>query len=112
MITEFKPLPKTVTLESKFGNITWGDGKTFTLFAGPDIIEDEAMVIETAQEIKRVTTALGIPWVLKCSFDKANRQSLKSFRGPGMSEALKSLEKIKNLITYYSLLFTIFYLIF
>lgn len=95
MITEFKPLPKTVTLESKFGNITWGDGKTFTLFAGPDIIEDEAMVIETAQEIKRVTTALGIPWVLKCSFDKANRQSLKSFRGPGMSEALKSLEKIK-----------------
>lgn len=95
MITEFKPLPKTVTLESKYGNITWGDGKTFTLFAGPDIIEDEAMVIETAQEIKRVTTALGIPWVLKCSFDKANRQSLKSFRGPGMSQALKSLEKIK-----------------
>ncbi len=95
MITEFKPLPKTVTLESKYGNITWGDAKTFTLFAGPDIIEDEAMVIETAQEIKRVTKALGIPWVLKCSFDKANRQSLKSFRGPGMSEALKSLEKIK-----------------
>jgi 2-dehydro-3-deoxyphosphooctonate aldolase (KDO 8-P synthase) len=95
MITEFKPLSKTVTLESKYGNITWGDGKTFTLFAGPDIIEDEAMVIETAQEIKRVTTALGIPWVLKCSFDKANRQSLKSFRGPGMSQALKSLEKIK-----------------
>lgn len=95
MITEFKPLAKTVTLESKFGNITWGDGKTFVLFAGPDIIEDDAMVIETAKEIKRVTTNLGIPWVLKCSFDKANRQSLKSFRGPGMSNALKSLEKIK-----------------
>ncbi len=94
-MTEFKPLKKTVTLESKFGNITWGDGKTFTLFAGPDIIEDDAMVIETAQEIKRVTSALDIPWVLKCSFDKANRQSLKSFRGPGMSQALKSLEKIK-----------------
>ena len=94
-MTEFKPLKKTVTLESKFGNITWGDGKSFVLFAGPDIIEDEAMVIETAQEIKRVTTALGIPWILKCSFDKANRQSLKSFRGPGMSSALKSLEKIK-----------------
>jgi 2-dehydro-3-deoxyphosphooctonate aldolase (KDO 8-P synthase) len=94
-MTEFKPLAKTVTLESKFGNITWGDGKSFVLFAGPDIIEDEAMVIETAQEIKRVTTNLGIPWILKCSFDKANRQSLKSFRGPGMSSALKSLEKIK-----------------
>lgn len=95
MSTEFKPLSKTVMLESKYGNITWGDGKTFTLFAGPDIIEDESMVIETAQEIKRVTSALGIPWVLKCSFDKANRQSLKSFRGPGMSSALQSLEKIK-----------------
>lgn len=95
MITEFKPLAKTVTLESKFGNITWGDGKSFVLFAGPDIIEDDAMVIETAKEIKRVTTNLGIPWILKCSFDKANRQSLKSFRGPGMSNALKSLEKIK-----------------
>ncbi len=95
MITEFKPLAKTVTLESKFGNITWGDGKSFVLFAGPDIIEDDAMVIETAKEIKRITTNLGIPWILKCSFDKANRQSLKSFRGPGMSSALKSLEKIK-----------------
>lgn len=95
MINEFKPLAKTVTLESKYGNITWGDGKSFVLFAGPDIIEDEAMVIETAQEIKRVTTALGIPWILKCSFDKANRQSLNSFRGPGMNSALKSLEKIK-----------------
>ncbi len=94
-MTEFKPLTKTVTLESKFGNITWGDGKSFVLFAGPDIIEDDAMVIETAKEIKRVTTNLGIPWILKCSFDKANRQSLKSFRGPGMSSALKSLEKIK-----------------
>lgn len=94
-MTEFKPLKKTVTLESKFGNITWGDGKSFVLFAGPDIIEDDAMVIETAQEIKRVTDRLGIPWILKCSFDKANRQSLKSFRGPGMSSALKSLEKIK-----------------
>ena len=95
LVNEFKPLAKTVTLESKYGNITWGDGKSFVLFAGPDIIEDEGMVIETAKEIKRVTTALGIPWILKCSFDKANRQSLKSFRGPGMKEALASLEKIK-----------------
>lgn len=94
-MTGFKALPQTVTLESKYGNITWGDAKNFVLFAGPDIIEDESMVIETAKEIKRVTTSLGIPWVLKCSFDKANRQSLKSFRGPGMFSALRSLEKIK-----------------
>lgn len=94
-MNEFKPLEKTVELKSKFGNIVWGDCKSFVLFAGPDIIEDDAMVIETAQEIKRVTQSLGIPWVLKCSFDKANRQSLKSFRGPGMNQALHSLEKIK-----------------
>lgn len=78
--------------------ITWGDAKNFVLFAGPDIIEDEGMVIETGLEIKRITDALGIPWILKCSFDKANRQSASSFRGPGMQSALKSLDKIKSKI--------------
>lgn len=78
------------------GNITWGDLKNFVLFAGPDIIEDEGMVMEVGQEILRVTKALGIQWILKCSFDKANRQSSASFRGPGVSSALKSLEKIKG----------------
>lgn len=78
--------------------ITWGDTKNFVLFAGPDIIEDEGMVIETGLEIKRVTDTLGIPWILKCSFDKANRQSAASFRGPGMQSALKSLDKIKSKI--------------
>jgi 2-dehydro-3-deoxyphosphooctonate aldolase (KDO 8-P synthase) len=96
MITEFKALPKTVSMDSPSGKITWGDGKNFVLFAGPDIIEDEGMVIETGKELKRVTQSLGIPWILKCSFDKANRQSAKSFRGPGMKQALKSLDKIKS----------------
>lgn len=82
---------------SNTGNeITWGDCKSFSLFAGPDIIEDEGLVLEVGQEIKRVCSQLGIPWVLKCSYDKANRQSLGSFRGPGMSGALKSFEKIKG----------------
>ncbi len=96
MKTEFTPLAKTVSMDSPMGKITWGDAKNFVLFAGPDIIEDEGMVIETGLEIKRVTQALGIPWILKCSFDKANRQSAKSFRGPGMSSALKSLDMIKS----------------
>ncbi|OFZ31409.1 MAG: 3-deoxy-8-phosphooctulonate synthase [Bdellovibrionales bacterium RIFCSPHIGHO2_01_FULL_40_29] len=95
-MTEFKSLAKTVSMDSPTGKITWGDGKNFVLFAGPDIIEDEGMVIETGKELKRVTQSLGIPWILKCSFDKANRQSSKSFRGPGMSQALKSLDKIKS----------------
>lgn len=94
--TEFKSLEKPVTFKTDFGQYTWGDGKNFVLFAGPDIIEDEGMVLETGKEIKRVTKALGIPWVLKCSFDKANRQSATSFRGPGMKSALSSLEKIKT----------------
>ncbi|HEY1080515.1 MAG TPA: 3-deoxy-8-phosphooctulonate synthase [Bdellovibrio sp.] len=96
MNTGFGPLKKTVTLKTPHETITWGDGKNFVLFAGPDIIEDEGMVLETGKEIQRVTRALGIPWVLKCSFDKANRQSAASFRGPGANSALKSLEKIKG----------------
>jgi len=96
LTTGFKALEKTVSLTTSQGTITWGDAKTFVLFAGPDIIEDEGMVLETGKEIQRVTKALGIPWILKCSFDKANRQSLGSFRGPGADNALKSLDKIKR----------------
>ena len=98
MTTGFGPLKKTVTMKSEFGEFTWGDGKNFVLFAGPDIIEDEGLVLEVGQEVKRVTKALGIPWVLKCSFDKANRQSAGSFRGPGVDSALKSLGKLKSQI--------------
>lgn len=109
MKTEFTPLEKLVTLDfpttypsadssALQKKITWGDTKNFVLFAGPDIIEDEGMVIETGLEIKRLTEKMGIPWILKCSFDKANRQSSNSFRGPGMQSALKSLDKIKSKI--------------
>ncbi|MFN7824052.1 MAG: 3-deoxy-8-phosphooctulonate synthase [Pseudobdellovibrionaceae bacterium] len=87
-----------MTLKTSNQEITWGDGKNFVLFAGPDIIEDEGMVLETGKEILRVTKSLGIPWILKCSFDKANRQSAVSFRGPGVNQALKSLDKIKSQI--------------
>jgi 2-dehydro-3-deoxyphosphooctonate aldolase (KDO 8-P synthase) len=98
LTTGFKALEKTVSMPSPQGTITWGDAKNFVLFAGPDIIEDEGMVLETGKEIQRVTKALGIPWILKCSFDKANRQSATSFRGPGADSALKSLQKIKSQI--------------
>lgn len=96
MQTEFQPLKKAVTMSHSSGTFTWGDRKNFVLFAGPDIIEDEGMVLETGREIQRITKALGIPWILKCSFDKANRQSSASFRGPGADSALKSLQKIKG----------------
>lgn len=93
---KFEALKNPVTLQHGSQKITWGDGKNFVLFAGPDIIEDEGLVMEVGREIQRVTKLLGIPWVLKCSYDKANRQSLGSFRGPGVDSALKSLEKIKT----------------
>lgn len=95
-MTEFKPLKNLVSEIIAGQKITWGDSKNFVLFAGPDIIEDEGMVLETGKEIQRITKKLGIPWILKCSFDKANRQSAKSFRGPGKNMALKSLSKIKG----------------
>lgn len=95
-MTEFKALANPVQMKHSSGTFTWGDAKNFVLFAGPDIIEDEGLVMEVGKEVSRVTKALGIPWVLKCSFDKANRQSATSFRGPGVDSALKSLEKIKG----------------
>lgn len=95
MIQSFAPV-NTVELKTPNGTIQWGNLKNWVLFAGPDIIEDEAMVIEVAQELKRLTSAMNIPWILKCSFDKANRQSLGSFRGPGLKQALDSLAKIKS----------------
>lgn len=97
-MTQFHTLSKPVQLTTPQGTITWGDCKNFVLFAGPDIIEDEGMVLETGHEIKRITDRLGIPWILKCSFDKANRQSASSFRGPGVQSALKSLDRIKSQI--------------
>lgn len=95
-MTEFVPLSHPVQLQFNGQTITWGDCENFVLFAGPDIVEDEGMVLEVAQELKAITGRLGIPWILKCSYDKANRQSADSFRGPGMEAALKTLERIKS----------------
>lgn len=97
-MTEFKPLSKSVKLNAAGNSYTWGDCSQWVLFAGPDIIEDEGMVLEVGQELKRLTAQKGIPWILKCSYDKANRQSLESFRGPGMSRALDQLGRIKSKI--------------
>jgi len=65
------------------------------LIAGPCVIENEQLVIETAGSLKEITSALGIPFIFKSSFDKANRSSHESFRGPGMEAGLAILEKVK-----------------
>jgi 2-dehydro-3-deoxyphosphooctonate aldolase (KDO 8-P synthase) len=92
----FKALEKPVELKYGNNHYQWGNKKNWVLFAGPDIIEDEGMVLETAQELKKLTQEYGVPWILKCSFDKANRQRVDSYRGPGIDSALKSFETIKS----------------
>ncbi|HVJ63782.1 MAG TPA: 3-deoxy-8-phosphooctulonate synthase [Bdellovibrionota bacterium] len=95
-LQKFAPLSRTVSFNTPSGKIEWGGRNTFVLMAGPDSFESFEMVRDTAKELKSLTTSLQIPWILKCSFDKANRQSAGSFRGLGMDEALRGLEKIKG----------------
>lgn len=68
----------------------------FTLIAGPCAMESEEICMQTATEIKRITDKLGIPYVYKTSFDKANRTSISSYRGLGMEEGLRILQKVKD----------------
>lgn len=79
----------------KVGNITVDDN-IFTLIAGPCVIESEAQVMEVASKMKDITGLLGIPFIFKSSFDKANRTSVSSFRGPGINEGLRILKKVKD----------------
>ncbi|HEB98669.1 MAG TPA: 3-deoxy-8-phosphooctulonate synthase [Thiotrichales bacterium] len=66
------------------------------LIAGPCVIESEALALETAATLKAMTERLGIPFIYKSSFDKANRSSSASYRGPGLEEGLRILEKVKT----------------
>ena len=68
------------------------------LIAGPCVIESEQLILDTAGTLKEITAALQIPFIFKSSFDKANRSSHKSFRGPGMEAGLAILEKVKTQI--------------
>jgi len=66
------------------------------LIAGPCVIESEALALDTAGQLKEITAALGMPFIYKSSFDKANRSSHMSFRGPGMEEGLRILETVRK----------------
>ncbi|MCU7851010.1 MAG: 3-deoxy-8-phosphooctulonate synthase [Candidatus Thiodiazotropha sp. (ex Monitilora ramsayi)] len=68
------------------------------LIAGPCVIESEALALETAGQLKALTDELGIPFIYKSSFDKANRSSGSSFRGPGMEQGLQILQKVRDQI--------------
>ncbi len=75
---------------------TVGLDQPFFLIAGPCVIESEDLQMRTAERLKAITDRLGILFIFKSSFDKANRSSDKSFRGPGLEEGLKILEKVRD----------------
>jgi 2-dehydro-3-deoxyphosphooctonate aldolase (KDO 8-P synthase) len=77
-------------------DIKFGGKNPFVLIAGPCMIEDESLVLSTAEKVKELTTKLGIPYVFKASFDKANRSSIHSHRGPGLEKGLEILAKVKE----------------
>jgi 2-dehydro-3-deoxyphosphooctonate aldolase (KDO 8-P synthase) len=81
----------TVTLR----NISIGDGRPFALIAGPCVIESETHVTEIAGQLVDIAARVGVPFIFKASFDKANRTSGRSYRGPGLKEGLRVLAAVK-----------------
>ena len=77
-------------------NIRIGAGKPIVLIAGPCVIESQNHALKTAEKLKRATSDAGVPFIFKSSYDKANRSSIDSFRGPGLKKGLEILEKIKK----------------
>jgi 2-dehydro-3-deoxyphosphooctonate aldolase (KDO 8-P synthase) len=77
-------------------SIKIGDGQPFALIAGPCVVENEQMIIETAYQIKKITEKLQIPFIFKSSYRKANRTSINSFKGLGDEEAISILKKVKD----------------
>jgi len=78
------------------GNISFGDKNPFVLVAGPCVIESESSCLEAAKKIKTIAAACGVPFIFKSSFDKANRLSVDSYRGPGLNKGLAILRKVKQ----------------
>lgn len=85
-----------VVIASPSGSFTIGPGQPLVLIAGPCVLESEELARRTAGEIQKITGRLGIPFIFKASFDKANRTSLDAFRGPGMEKGLEMLSRIRE----------------
>jgi len=86
-----KPMHKV-----KVSSIEIGGGNPLVLIAGPCVLEKEKEALEIAQELKRITSRLNIPFIFKSSYDKANRTSVNSYRGPGLKKGLPILKKVKE----------------
>ncbi|HUV38762.1 MAG TPA: 3-deoxy-8-phosphooctulonate synthase, partial [Planctomycetota bacterium] len=80
----------------RVGEVTIGEGQPLGLVAGPCVIESESMCVDLAGTLKSVARSLGVGFIFKASFDKANRSSGKSFRGPGLKKGLEVLARVKR----------------
>lgn len=76
-------------------DITVGNSRPFVLFGGINVLESRDLAMRSCEAYVRITTELGIPYVFKASFDKANRSSIHSYRGPGIDEGLRILQDVK-----------------
>ena len=86
-------MPATVVLKD---GVTFANDRPFVLIGGMNVIEGEDVVMEVAAKFVEVTQDLGIPYIFKASFDKANRSSTRSFRGPGLNEGLRILAEVRS----------------
>jgi 2-dehydro-3-deoxyphosphooctonate aldolase (KDO 8-P synthase) len=84
------------TREISLGSLGLGGGNPLFLIAGPCVIESESHARSIAERVARIAADAGIPYIFKASYDKANRSSIKAFRGPGLAEGLRILAKIKS----------------
>src|SRR6266446_4112470 len=85
----------TLTREIALGSLRLGGGNPLFLIAGPCVIESEAHARMMAEKVAKIAADVGVPYIFKASYDKANRTSVKAFRGPGAQEGLRILGKIK-----------------
>jgi 2-dehydro-3-deoxyphosphooctonate aldolase (KDO 8-P synthase) len=85
-----------MTKSVQIGGVTVGGGSPLVLIAGPCVIEDPRRTLQIGRTVKNIADRLGIPYIFKASFDKANRSSFQAFRGPGLTEGLRILDQIKQ----------------
>ena len=80
----------------RVGSVTIGGGAPLALIGGPCAIENEKHALMVAERLQRTTADAGVPFIYKSSYDKANRSSIHSYRGPGLEEGLRILRKVKE----------------
>lgn len=85
-----------ITRKIKIGEVSIGGKSPLVFIAGPCVIETEKLTLKIAERLKKLSDTLNVPLIFKSSYDKANRTSVKSYRGPGLKEGLRILEKVKK----------------